>query len=157
MNIFILDNDPVTSVRYATDTHVASHLREISQMLSTAHHVCDGEEAVDGICKLHQPNHPVTKWVRESIHNYLWTKMFWEMNHAEWLYRFNKTHGSFTNYLNLLTPPKNILHAPMTRFPQCVPGKYRQIDTVQAYRDYVNGEKQHLFEWTNRSIPEWIE
>ena len=44
MNIFVLDNDAVESARMMCDKHVVKMILESCQLLSTAHHVLDGDE-----------------------------------------------------------------------------------------------------------------
>ena len=46
MNIFVLDNDAASSARMMCDKHVVKMIVESCQLLSTAHHVLDGNEIV---------------------------------------------------------------------------------------------------------------
>jgi predicted alpha-1,6-mannanase (GH76 family) len=43
MNIFVLDPDAATSARMMCNKHVVKMILESCQLLSTAHHVLDGE------------------------------------------------------------------------------------------------------------------
>ncbi|MEK9955017.1 MAG: hypothetical protein VW577_06375, partial [Pelagibacteraceae bacterium] len=45
---------------------------EYAQLLSTAHHVLDGEDAPEGIYKKTHVNHPSAVWARQNRDNYLW-------------------------------------------------------------------------------------
>ena len=47
MNIFYLDEDPVTCARMHVDKHVVKMIVEYAQLLSTAHRVVDGRESID--------------------------------------------------------------------------------------------------------------
>ena len=46
MNIFILDKNPIKAAREHCDKHVVKMIVESGQMLSTAHRLLDGKEAV---------------------------------------------------------------------------------------------------------------
>ena len=43
MNIFVLDNDPKIAAQMMCDKHVVKMIVESCQLMSTAHHVLDGE------------------------------------------------------------------------------------------------------------------
>ncbi len=50
----------------------------------------------------------------------------------------------------------NIEDIGVTQFAQAMPNCYKSYDPVQAYRNYYIGEKNHLFSWTKREVPYWI-
>jgi len=166
MNIFILDKDRMKCAEYATDTHVSSQIKELCQMLSTAHHVMAAANPLikdinrllhPALCKPINPNHPCTKWVRETTSNYLWAIDFLRLLELEFEYRKGKTHETFQNrYDAVRRMPKNIPEGPRTPFARCIPKKYTEENIVDAYRRYYNEEKSRLFEWTNREVPYWI-
>lgn len=37
-----------------------------------------------------------------------------------------------------------------------MPLQYKNMDTVEAYRAYYIGEKQHILKYTKRDMPEWL-
>ena len=43
MNIFVLDENPYLAAQYHNNKHVVKMILETAQLLSTAHHVLDGE------------------------------------------------------------------------------------------------------------------
>lgn len=45
MNIFVLDFDTEVCARYHCDKHVVKMIVEYAQLLSTAHHVLDGDNS----------------------------------------------------------------------------------------------------------------
>jgi hypothetical protein len=47
MNIFILDENPVTAAKMQCDKHVVKMIIESAQMLCTAHRYLDGKEWTD--------------------------------------------------------------------------------------------------------------
>ena len=44
MNIFVLDDNPITAAKQHCDKHVVKMIIESAQMLSTAHRMLDGKE-----------------------------------------------------------------------------------------------------------------
>ena len=56
MNIFYLDHDPVKAASYFYDKHKVKMILESAQMLCTAHHVIDGDEA--NVCLLYTSPSP---------------------------------------------------------------------------------------------------
>jgi len=70
------------------------------------------------------------------------------------IHRYNKTHkGEIV--CKALTEP-HIEDIGLTPFAQAMPEQYKHDNPITAYRNYYNGEKQHLFSWKNRDVPEWI-
>lgn len=58
MNIFYTHHLPSECARDHCDKHVVKMIIEYAQLLSTAHHVLDGDSARDGIYRLTHKNHP---------------------------------------------------------------------------------------------------
>lgn len=162
MNIFILSKDQKKCVQYMYDKHVVKILLEIVQMLCTTKRVLDGECGdFEGLYKIAHVNHPVTKWIRESEANYLWTTNLLEEMHNEWRYRFGhpdtKFHKSYLVY-KLIKQPK-FEKKELTEFPQAMPEIYKcKGDAVKAYRDYYRSpDKLKLMSWKNRERPDWFD
>jgi hypothetical protein len=129
---------------------------ETAQMLSTAVRLVKPEGLVaENIYKKSHVNHPCSIWARESKENFLWLCRFGEALQNEYYYRYGKTHKS---YYTIRACERYIDCFPssgLTPFAQAMPDKYKNEDAVKAYRDYYNGEKQHLFKWKNRDKPHW--
>lgn len=173
MNIFVLDNDAAESAHMMCDKHVVKMIVESCQLLSTAHHVLDGEELVvvsdkrkyksyictkKNICKATMINHPCSIWARENRANYIW---LWRHAYAlckEYTYRYGKVHAMEHMLLNELNdPPVNILKDKKTTpFAQAMPDKYRDENAVVAYRRYYINEKAGFAKWKNSQVPEWF-
>jgi hypothetical protein len=105
--------------------------------------------------KAHQ-NHPCTKWVRESIENFLY---LWKLNqllNKEWQFRFGhyRDHLAYTKMKNLGHP--KLPYVDQTPFPLVMPDQFRSEDPVKSYRDFFVGAKSHLATWTNREVPSWF-
>lgn len=163
MNIFILDQDPVTCATYHCDKHVIKMILESAQLLSTAVNVLSGKQVAP--YKSTHINHPCSIWARQSYANFAW---LWELMCAlnyEYKYRFPKplepNHLAYDkcfikllDYGHLL--PNQLHRQPMDPFVQCMPEQYKQKDAVKAYRAYYKGDKQHLAKWTKRIEPYWF-
>ena len=171
MNIFVLDNDAATSARMMCDKHVIKMIVESCQLLSTAHHVLDGEELLvvsnkrkyksyictkKNICKATMINHPCTIWVRQTRANYLW---LWRHAYAlckEYTRRYGKVHKMESMLMDeLYDPPINITKAKLTPFAQAMPEQYQHENAVVAYRSYYINEKSRFAAWNYSEEPEW--
>lgn len=151
MNIFILDKEPVKAAQYQCDRHVVKMTLETTQLLCTA--FPNGSAPY----KKTHINHPITKWVKQSFSNYLWT-----INHGlalarEYTFRYGKKHRCQEIVEWCL---KNIDHllfeeTGLTPFIQAMPEKYKHSNAVVAYRAFYLNEK--LFaQWNHtRKAPEW--
>ena len=173
MNIFVLDEQPEVSARMMCDKHVVKMIVESCQLLSTAHHVLDGEILLvdtgkrkyqtsictkKNICKATMINHPCTIWVRESRANYMW---LWKHAYAlckEYSARYgNKIHSMEAMLMDdLYNPPVNIPKGKLTPFVQAMPEQYKNENAVIAYRKYYINEKVRFAKWKNSSAPEWF-
>jgi hypothetical protein len=172
MNIFVLDPDAATSARMMCDKHVVKMILESCQLLSTAHHVLDGDIVTTkgkkreyktysngnmNICRCTMINHPCTIWTRETRANYLW---LWKHAHAlckEYTRRYGKVHA-MEKMLDedLFLPPKNITKAKLTPFAQAMPEQYKNSDAAIAYRNYYIHEKARFAKWKFTEEPEWF-
>lgn len=171
MNIFVLDNDAATSARMMCDKHVVKMILESCQLLSTAHHVLDGDVLLvdtgkrkyktsvctkKNICKATMINHPCTIWTRETRSNYLW---LWKHAYAlckEYTRRYNKVHIMEHMLLNeLYDPPAKISKGKLTPFAQAMPEQYKDSNAVVAYRKYYINEKVRFAKWKFTEEPEW--
>ena len=172
MNIFVLDNDAVESARMMCDKHVVKMILESCQLLSTAHHVLDGEPLYintgkrkyktyictkKNICKSTMINHPCTIWARETRANYIW---LWRHAYAlcnEYKQRYGKVHAMESMLMNeLYDPPLNIPKGKITAFAQAMPEQYKDPNAVVAYRKYYINEKVRFAKWKNSKTPDWF-
>ncbi len=157
MNIFVLDEDPKLCAQMHCDKHVVKMILEHAQMMCTAHHVTDIVKH-DIPYKPTHMNHPCNKWLRDSVENYEWLYDLTHYLNEEYKYRFNhdKNHKSFDVIKSLPFP-----HLPdvnRTRFARAMPDECKiSNDVVASYRNYYNTNKQHIFKWTNREVPTWME
>ena len=152
MNIFMLDSDVQKCAEYHCDVHLRKMLVESTQMLCSAYYYTNETHLAP--YKLAHKNHPCTVWVRESLSNWIWLKKLCEALYNEYKYRYNKTHKSGEIAFNLPLP--DLKDIGLTKRPQAMPLKYKEIDPVTAYRNYYKGEKSHLLKYTKRNFPEWL-
>lgn len=172
MNIFVVDQQPEIAAKMLCNSHVVKMILESCQLLSTAHHVLDGDviEVNTGkrryktsvctkkdICKATMINHPCTIWARESRANYMW---LWKHAYAlckEYTARYGKIHVMEAMLMDgLYTPPVNIPRAKLTPFAQAMPEQYKDSDAIIAYRKYYINEKKRFAKWKNSVVPKWF-
>ena len=162
MNIFYLHENPQICAQYHVDKHCVKMILETAQLLSTAHRELDGDANADalGMYKSTHKNHPSAVWVRSSHKHYQWAYELFASLCKEYTHRYGKVHKTEQKLLQALKDlPKNIPEVAWTQPPQCMPDQYKQHPnrTVQAYRDYIVGEKSSFAtKYTNREVPSWI-
>lgn len=160
MNIFFLAHDPIQCAREHCDKHVVKMILEYAQLLSTAHHMIDGEHVPDGIYKCTHKNHPSAVWARENTEHYLWLYELFIALCDEYTHRYHKVHKTDEKLRDVLKrPPRYLEHGCLLEPPQCMPEAYKcEGDTIQAYRDYyMNGKDQTwITKFTNRHPPKWM-
>lgn len=157
MNIFILDLIAKICAIYHCDKHVVKMIIETAQLLSSAHHILDGEEAIEYLYKSTHKNHPCAIWTRECSSNYIWLyNLFIELCN-EYTFRYKKTHLTDTKLRNILKQlPKNIPNGELTNFALAMPDEYKfPENAVESYRNYYINEKSKMFVWTGRERPKW--
>lgn len=155
MNIFYLHENPVTAARYHCDKHVVKMILEYAQLLSTAHHVLDGDDAPEGLYKVTHKNHPSAVWVRQSKDNYLYTLNLFLFLLDEYKHRYHKQHKTSRLSPLLLQYPINIPDTGFTEPPQCMPDEYKCDDAVEAYRNYYIQDKASFAQWKYTDTPNW--
>ena len=178
MNIFYLDPNTTKCAEYHVDRHCVKMIVEYAQLLSTAHRVLDGVEYVDTssgrkikrwklggsyediLYKATHINHPSAIWVRNSYDNYMWLRSLLYKLTKEYTYRYGKVHKVMHSglYESLSYAPINIKLGKFTEPTPAMPEEYIVSgDSIESYKNYYNGSKQHLHNWKLRPIPDFIE
>ena len=139
MNIFYLDKDPITAAVVQYNKHVVKMILESAQMLCAAHHILGNSEDVP--YKLAHKNHPCTIWTRENSLHYDWLYEHMMALGNEYEDRYGRVHMSIDKCKHLNIHPENIPHESFEQPPQCMPDKYKDKCSVQAYWNYYIGEK----------------
>ena len=156
MNIFRIEQTPEACAHSMLDSHVVKMCVETPQLLSGAHHMLDGNEAIEGIYKLTHKNHPCAIWTRASNNNYTWLYCHFKALCDEYTYRYGKVHACERLLPILYKHPKNIPVGYLTPMSQCMPDEYKRPNTVDAYRAYYIGAKSHIAKWNKaRPAPDW--
>lgn len=155
MNIFYLNADPSKCARDHCDKHVCKMILEYAQLLSTAHHVLDGEDAPKDIYKKTHVNHPSAVWARQNRENYLWLFDLFVECLAEYKRRYLRDHATSRLVSKLVQWPMNIPDGELTEPPQCMPDHYKKDDAIQAYRAYYVGDKAGFARWKYSDTPTW--
>ena len=158
MNIFVLDDNPVTNARMHCDRHVVKMILESAQMICTTHHLCPNtNESYSIPYKMTHKNHPCNKWLRDSIGNYSWLVELTKALNTEYRYRYNRdvNHKSYDAICQIdAIKLHSLMPKGFTPHPQCMPDKYKNQNPVIAYRNYYKGEKEYFAKW-RLITPEW--
>ena len=148
MNIFYLDKDPQIAAQMACDRHVLSGIREMTIMLSYV-----GAPPRKGYY-----HHKCSKWIRESVENYMWAAFHAFYLCYEYTYRYGRVHKNLDIIQDHMSNDYLIMEkGKSTPIPLAMPEDCRLDDPVQSYRNYYLKYKQHLLTYTRREIPEWIQ
>lgn len=148
MNIFYLHESPKVSAQAMTDKHVVKMILESAQLLSTAHHVLDGDDAVNKhlLYKPTHRNHPSAIWARESSANYEWLYEHFLALCEEYTNRYHKVHMTQTKLQNILSHlPIHIPHNDLTPIRVAISNPiWHSKKPIDSYRNYYMGEKLKL-------------
>ncbi|KYQ93167.1 hypothetical protein DLAC_05801 [Tieghemostelium lacteum] len=172
MNLFVLDKNTKTSVRYHCDKHVVKLILEAIQMLYCAFHILDEgnddwkKSAPSTYMKLTHKNHPINKWVRLNDKTYDYTLEYASELLQEYTLRYSKIHSSHVHYEWLSkNKPKNIVYSNSSSvpvMPLAMPDQYKSLptvswdDVVTSYRNYYLGEKLSFCSYKGVDWPDWI-
>lgn len=162
MNIFFLDVSPRRAAQYHCDIHVNKMITESLQMMSVALHHFGLLTPLkkDGNHYSHRShiNHPCTKWVRESVDNFLWTYDLTQYLCEEFEKRNKKRHAGANSletidvYKLIETMPSKGLTAPALAMPE----EFKTpTSPVLSYRTFYNHDKWEFAKWKYTTTPEW--
>lgn len=160
MNLFILDLMPVTAAQYYCDRHVVKIILEVVEMMGYAY----DQGSFKPLPWLHfssrYANHPMSKWVRGSKHNFDWAYQHAVALSEEYTFRYDKIHAYHKHllWIGMHLPIDNLSDIGQTDWPRCF-GKWRETvgitdDIVYDYRRYYMAAKRFAT-WTERPMPYW--
>lgn len=165
MNLFLLDTNPTACARAHCDKHVVKMTLESAQILCSAHWLADGFVG-EGWYGLTHKGHPVVRWAAANVQHYRVVYAQFAALAAEYEYRYGREHLSWCKLGKVLEePPQFIDYGAPVGYVLCMPEEYwggpskyvARLDTaVAAYRRYYRGEKQRMFKWTGRDVPDWL-
>lgn len=165
MNIFYLHHHPKICAIYHNDKHVVKMILETVQILYTCLHMTSPDLLKNSPFnkagtrrgyKMTHKNHPSCIWVRQSIHNYQWLCRLGKELCKEYTFRYKKIHACQKHIKWLIIQKPNLPFTIFTSPTQAMPEKYKNKNTVKAYRDYYIYEKKSFSQWTNRNPPHWF-
>ena len=157
MNIFVLDENPITAAVMMCDKHIPKMVVESAQMLASAVRRWGGtdEQFIEyGILtKAGKPyrggyaNHPCTVWAGDSYGNFAWLVDHAVALLAEYSCRFGKEHACHMPILKLhqlgwsmVNEPRPRMSMAQTPFALAMPDEYRDDNAVKAYRAYYHSK-----------------
>mgnify|MGYP000586732918 CR=1 FL=1 len=158
MNIFFTNECPIQTAREHCYVHRNKQIVEYCQLLSTAHHELDGEQAPVGIYKRTHTNHPSAIWVRQSADHYEWV---WEcamMLCQLYTERTGKVHKTQQILESISSAPINLNYNGFVKPPVAAPDEFKAIavfgDVAKAYQKYLCTK---FDEWLSRERPMRVE
>ena len=166
MNIFRLHENPEIAAQLNNNSHVIKITTEVCQLLANLFPPAMLERKdcprtkTNKVRKHSYVNHPLTKWLKESINNVLWIIDHGKALSQEYTFRYQKNHYSqkFIDWVAKNLNQIKLPNIPATEQPQCfsdfkhliIPG-----NPVKGYRSYYKHAKSHLKKYKNRSVPKW--
>jgi len=163
MNIFVLDECPITSAQMQCDKHVVKMPLETAQMLCSVWYRYGLGDKVP--YKEAHKNHPCTLWAGDSMDNYNWLWQHGMELCFEYTRRYNKIHKCQQVIMDISYPsPRNFSfdNYLTTPHPQCMPEEYKcsylriHNNAVRAYRQYYVNDKKDIAKWEkSRDMPMW--
>jgi uncharacterized protein YbaA (DUF1428 family) len=165
MNIFVLDENPVTAAKYMDDVRVPKMCVESAQMMASAlrrHGVTDEYMPLTKAGKPYKggyKHHPCTVWAGDSRANFQWLA-----DHAlgllnEYFARFNNFHACHGPILLMKSMHSKIPEGDLTTFAQAMPDEYKDDDVVKAYRSYYKSKQYSKggVRYVRTDVPTWWE
>jgi len=153
MNIFVLDEDPITAAKYHCDKHVVKMVLETAQIMCTTSYLCGNPAPY----KPTHTQHPCRLWSQKTLGNWLWLHRLGLALAEEYKMRYDKHHKSAKIIADIPTPHGIDMNLALTPFVQCMPEQYHVTgDAVQAYRNYYIGDKLPMCTYTGADWPDWL-
>jgi hypothetical protein len=165
MNIFVLDENPVTAAKYMDDVRLPKMCVESAQMMAASlrrHGATDEQMPLTKAGKPYKggyKHHPCTIFAGDSRDNFMWLS-----HHAlalcdEYIGRFNKVHACHGPIKLMSTMLHIIPEGGLTPFAQAMPDEYKDDDVVKAYRSYYKSKQYSKggVRYMRTDVPTWWE
>lgn len=157
MNIFYLHQSPDLAAIYQCDKHIVKMPLESAQMCCAVAHRHNLTHLVRNCYKLTHANHPSTRWAGDNSANFRWL-----LTHAihlcmEYKRRYHRTHKSSFIIAQMPAVMRELPDGVFTPPPQCMPERYHQPDTVEAYREYYFFEKSRIADYNHSETPDFMD
>lgn len=154
MNIFFTNQDPIKAANDHCTIHRNKMIVEHMQILSAAHHILDGDNAMQGLYKLTHKNHPSAVWIRQSIAHYTWVLNCTKQLLANYTAHTGKVHASQRLIPLLNNLPTNLAVHAWIDPPIAAPDEFKVVGIFQgaakAYQLYLCSK---FAEWQARDKP----
>tara|TARA_Y100000296_G_scaffold9503_1_gene11049 strand:+ start:1368 stop:1889 length:522 start_codon:yes stop_codon:yes gene_type:complete len=150
MNIFYTHSNPFLCAKDHCKVLQVKMILEYAQLLSTAHHVLDGDDVPANLYKKTHQNHPSAIWTRQTTSNYMYVYALFSALCTLFEQRTGKTHATARLIPLLKLPPVNIPVGALTPILLAMPDEYKQQNKEQAYKDYLNDK---YLDWLTREKP----
>lgn len=134
------------------DKHVVKMILETAQILCTCHWMNNSKAQYKPTHK----KHPCVLWACKSRKNYLWLCKLGIELCKEYTYRYEKIHKSQEVIEWCYKNPPKLPRKKFSKLCQAMPEKYKEKNSINAYRNYYIGEKLKFSKWTKRKKPFWI-
>jgi hypothetical protein len=148
LNIFVLHENPIENSKLLCNKHIVKMILESTQLLCN----CFAQTKVP--YKRTHYNHPCSIWVRESLDNFEWLKIYAIELCKEYTYRYNKVHKCEQIIFDLNKP--KLQSTGLTEFKLAMPDQYKCKNAVQSYKQYYLGEKLNFCKWPIERVPQFI-
>lgn len=146
MNIFVTDSDPEICAKALDDKRVIKMILESAQLLSTAMHAHQIENAPYRVTHL---NHPCAIFTGQTRGNFRWVLKHFIALCKEYKIRYGKIHHCFDFTPIFKSAATKIPFGKLTAFVNCTPHKEME-NVYEAYRKTLS-EK-----WINdKRTPTW--
>ena len=165
MNIFVLHEDPIIAARMHCDKHAVKMPLELTQEVCDAlrrHGAQDAEMPLTSKgtpWKGGYPDHPCTRWVGDSHHNFLWAVEHGLALFEEYTKRYGRRHACHDALLHMSEMDYLIPSGGLTPFARAFNGNDHLMDeqkytAVEAYRAYYFTKR---FKRGGSLVPPWWE
>ena len=152
MNVFYTSKNPITAARELCYVHRRKMIVEYAQILSTAHHICDGRDVKRGLYRQTHINHPSVRWASESDKHYRWVHRSAMELCKLYLKQTGREHKTYSTLLALAEYPKRITTNRIFESPPiAAPDEFKDIlkykSVTVAYQAYLRSK---YIEWGTR-------
>ena len=162
MNLFILDNDPRLAAEMYCDKHVPKLIVEVFQMMGSALRRHGAKDEQMPLTQTGKPlkggyhHHPVTKWVGDSICNFVWTGIHGIALCDEYMFRYRNVHSCDIKIRMMCDMMDMLPNIPQTPYALAMPDEYKSPNAIDSYRRYYIMEKARFAKWEKgRDAPYW--
>lgn len=156
MNLFVVNENPVTCAMVLDDRRVVKMTVEVAQMLSTVVRGLDVDLGAfeKDIYRATHANHPCTLWVGATRGNFEWTVAYGVALATAYRLRFGKQHKSLKTIGACAQFAANLPEGERTQFVNCTADFKDEDDVFKAYKMQLS--KKWYEAWDHgRKRPKW--